>query len=92
MGIGLGQVIAVACQPFFNKHYRKKVQEHGGKAPPEARLVPGFFGATAAPLGLLLLGLTCFKSVHWAVPIVMSMFFGMGMVLSYTSTFTYLVE
>jgi hypothetical protein len=44
------------------------------------------------PLGILLFGLTSFRNVHWIVPIIMSSFFGAGMVFSFTSTFTYLVE
>lgn len=92
LGIGAGQVIAVLCQPYFNNRYRRANALHDGHAPPEVRLVPGFFGAILAPLGLLLMGLTAFKSVHWIVPIIMSLWFGMGMVFSFTSTFTYLVE
>lgn len=92
LGIGAGQVIAVSLQPLVNKHYKKVAKAHGGKAPPETRLVPGFYGAFLCPLGLLLLGLTSFRSVHWIVPIIMSSFFGAGMVFSFTSTFTYLVD
>lgn len=76
----------------MTRKYRLAVKANNGHAPPEARLVPGFYGAVLAPMGLLLLGLTCFKEVHWIVPIIMSSMFGMGMVFSYTSTFTYLVE
>lgn len=93
LGIGGGQLIAAATQPLFNRQYRKTAAASpGGIAPPEARLITGMFGAVLGPLGLLLLGLTCFKSVHWIVPILMSSFFGWGMVYAYTSTFTYLVD
>ena len=44
------------------------------------------------PFGLLLFGLTSFKNVPWIIPILCSTFFGAGIVQSYTSTFTYLVE
>lgn len=54
--------------------------------------MPGFYGAVLCPLGLLLLGLLSFREVPWILPILGSSFFGMGMVYSYTSTFTYLVE
>lgn len=92
LGIGGGQVIAACTQPYFNKRYREAVVRGNGTAPPESRLVIGMFGAVLAPLGLLLMGLTSFKSVHWIVPILMSSFFGWGMVYSYSATFTYLVE
>ena len=75
-----------------SRKYRQAAEANGGKAPPEARLVPGFYGAVFAPLGLLLLGLLSFKNVPWILPIIGSSFFGIGMVYAYTSTFTYLVE
>lgn len=50
------------------------------------------YGAVLAPLGLLLFGLTSFPNVPWIIPILSTMFFGMGMVYAYTSTFTYLVD
>ncbi|ORX33828.1 major facilitator superfamily domain-containing protein [Kockovaella imperatae] len=92
LGIGTGQVIAVLTQPLFNKKYRASLKEHGGEAPPEERLRPGFFGAVLCPMGLLLLGLLSFKQVPWILPIIFSSLFGAGMVLSFTSTFTYLVD
>ena len=92
LGIGFGQVVAVCCQPLFNRQYRRLVKEHNHNVPPEARLIPGFYGAVFAPLGLLLFGLTSFENVPWIIPILGSSFFGLGMVFAYTSTFTYLVE
>lgn len=52
----------------------------------------GKFGAILCPLGLLLFGLTSFQNVPWIIPILCTIFFGMGMVFSYTATFTYLVD
>ncbi|RXK41008.1 hypothetical protein M231_01639 [Tremella mesenterica] len=92
LGIGAGQVIAVFTQPYFNRHYKRVALANGGKAPPEARLIAGCYGAVLCPLGLLLMGLTSFKNVPWIIPILCSSFFGWGMVYSFTSTFTYLVD
>lgn len=92
LGIGAGMIIAAGTQPYFNKKYRAAVVAGGGVAPPESRLVVGMYGAVLCPVGLLLMGLTSFKSVHWIVPILMSTFFGAGIVYSFTSTFTYLVD
>ncbi|CAK9783871.1 MFS general substrate transporter [Cutaneotrichosporon oleaginosum] len=92
LGIGAGQVVAALSQPLFNRAYAKVSAAHGGHAPPEARLVMGMFGGVICPIGLLLLGLTAFKEVHWIVPIVLSSFFGLGLVYAYTATFTYLVD
>jgi len=74
------------------RQYRRLATQHKNGVPAEARLIPGFYGAVFAPLGLLLFGLTSFQNVHWIVPIICSSFFGVGMVFAYTSTFTYLVE
>jgi hypothetical protein len=107
LGIGLGQILAVLSQPYFNKYvmpflrrnllinfrrYRAAVKASGGTAPPEVRLVPGFYGAILAPVGVLLFGLTSFVNVPWIIPILCSSLFGAGMVFAFTSTFTYLVE
>jgi hypothetical protein len=78
---------------FDRRHYRQiAARSPDGIAPPESRLIPGFFGVIACPLGLLLLGLLSFENVPWILPILGSLFFGVGMVYSFTSTFTYLVE
>lgn len=74
------------------RKFRQTVRASGGVAPPEARLHAGKYGAILCPLGIFLFGLTSFRNVHWIVPIIMSSFFGAGMVFSFTSTFTYLVE
>ncbi|BEJ12282.1 hypothetical protein CspHIS471_0207420 [Cutaneotrichosporon sp. HIS471] len=92
LGIGAGQVAAALSQPLFNRAYAKVSAAHGGHAPPEARLVMGMAGGVICPVGLLLLGLTAFKDVHWIVPIILSSLFGLGLVYAYTATFTYLVD
>ncbi|KAL7424205.1 hypothetical protein Q5752_001791 [Cryptotrichosporon argae] len=93
LGIGLGQVLAVASQAYFNREYRRvAAASPDGKAPPEARLTIGKYGAVLGPLGLLLFGLTSFRTVHWIVPILMTSAFGAGMVLAFTGVFTYLVD
>ena len=92
LGIGLGQCIAAASTPLWTKVYLKESAKHGGKAPPEARLLMGMAGALATPIGMFWFTFTTYKSVHWIVPIIGTMFFGMGTVWVFTSVFTYLVE
>lgn len=93
LGIGAGQLAAVATQPLFNRKYRATAAASpGGIAPPESRLIMGMYGAILCPLGLLLLGLTSFKSIHWIVPIILSSLFGMGATYSQTAAFTFLVD
>ena len=43
------------------------------------------------PISLYWLAFTTYKHVHWIVPILASVPFGMGILFCYTSIFTYLV-
>ena len=51
----------------------------------------GQAGAILLPVGLFWIAFTSYPSVHWIVPIIGSVPFGMGILYSYTSTLTYLV-
>jgi hypothetical protein len=68
--------------------FARKNAEHGGNAPPEARLVPGMLGAVLAPLSLFWLAFTTYKSVNSAVPIIASVPFGAGVFFIFTSAWT----
>ncbi|KAL1410978.1 hypothetical protein Q8F55_001921 [Vanrija albida] len=92
LGIGAGQVASSLTQPLFNRRYARKAAKLGGPPPPEDRLYAGKYGAVLCPLGVLLFGLTSFKSVHWIVPIIMTTLFGWGVGYSFSSVMTYLVD
>lgn len=108
IGLGVGQCAAVATQPYFNRlvsskpylfspdslsrKYKVVSTKHNGKPPPEERLKQGCWGAILCPLGLILMGLLSFKNVPWILPILATTLFGAGMIYSFNSTFTYLVE
>jgi hypothetical protein len=72
--------------------YQRESAKNGGKAPPEARLLMGMAGAIVTPIGLFIFTFTTYKSVPWIIPILGTIFFGMGIVWVFTSVFTYLVE
>ncbi|KAF8956847.1 major facilitator superfamily domain-containing protein [Flammula alnicola] len=91
LGIGVGMLMAISTQPFWNRFYKRVAEENNGKAPPEARLVMGEFGGILAPFGLFWLAFTTYRGVHWIVPILASIPFGAGTYFIFTSTFTYLV-
>ena len=67
----------------------KEIQEHG-TIRPEFRLIMGQAGGVLMPIGLFWIAFTTYRSVHWIVPIIASIPFGMGILYSFTSTFTYL--
>lgn len=60
--------------------------------PPEALLLTGRVGAVIVPVSLFWIAFTTYKHVHWIAPIIASIAFGIGFLLCFTSTFTYLVS
>ncbi|CED85543.1 Synaptic vesicle transporter SVOP and related transporters (major facilitator superfamily) [Phaffia rhodozyma] len=92
IGIALGILGASATGPIWKRLYLRDQTAHGGSAPPESRLYSGMLGAILVPISLFLFAGTSVKSVHWIVPIIMSIPFGVGLVLIFTSVFTFLVD
>lgn len=92
LGISIGQFLAALATPYFSRVYKRQREMHGGKAPPESRLIMGMFGAVAVPIGLFWFGATTSPSIHWIVPILGSIPFGAGVVWTFSSVFTYLVD
>ncbi|KAJ7141175.1 major facilitator superfamily domain-containing protein [Mycena epipterygia] len=91
LGIGLGMVIGLATQPFWNRLEAREAAKHGGKAPPETLLIMGQVGGVLVPLSLYWFAFTTYPRVHWVVPIIASIPFGTGVFFVFTATFTYLV-
>lgn len=86
-GIGVGLILGNCLTPFFNKYYRRataKAEQQGVPVPPEARLVGCSVGATLLPVGLFWFAWTSTPNVHWIVPIIASVPFGMGFLLIFT--------
>ncbi|KAJ3830022.1 MFS general substrate transporter [Lentinula raphanica] len=91
LGIGLGMIIGLTTQPYWNHFISKESEKHGGVCPPEARLHSGEVGGVLIPISLYWLAFTTYPSVPWIVPIIASIPFGTGIFLVFTSVFTYLV-
>jgi len=91
LGIGLGMVIALATQPYWQRVYKRHSARHKGNPPPEVRLLIGMPGAILVPIGLFWIAFTTFPGVHWIVPIIGSIPFGTGVAYVFTAVFTYLV-
>ncbi|KAF8193757.1 MFS general substrate transporter [Pholiota molesta] len=91
LGIGVGMIMSISTQPFWNRYYRRTAEKHGGTVPPESRLLMGEIGGVLIPLGLFWLAFTTYHGVPWIVPILASVPFGAGIYFVFTSTFTYLV-
>ena len=76
-----------------SSHYRRSRRIwQGREAPPEEFLLTGQLGAIVVPASLYFLAFTTYRHVHWIVPIIASVGFGIGFLLCFTSTFNYLVS
>lgn len=91
LGLGVGMAIALATQPLWTRLHYKKIKEYNGNPPPETRLYIGMVGAILFPLGLFWLAFTTYSQVHWIVPIIASVPFGVGIIYIFTAVFTFLV-
>jgi hypothetical protein len=88
LGIGLGIVIGLGTQPYWNRMFDRVSKEHNGNLPPETRLIPSMAGAVLAPISLFWLSFTTYRNVNSAVPIIASVPFGTAVYLIYTSSWT----
>ncbi|KDR77915.1 hypothetical protein GALMADRAFT_244882 [Galerina marginata CBS 339.88] len=91
LGIGLGMLIAISTQPYWNRLYARASEMNDGRVPPETRLIMGEVGGVLVPIGLFWIAFTTYRSVPWVVPIIASVPFGSGIYFVFTSTFSYLV-
>ncbi|EGN92061.1 hypothetical protein SERLA73DRAFT_191634 [Serpula lacrymans var. lacrymans S7.3] len=91
LGIGIGMLVGISSQPFWNRLYARIAAENNGNPPPEMRLLMGQVGGILVPIGLFWLAFTTYPHVHWIAPIIASIPFGTGVYFVFTSTFTYLV-
>ncbi|QRV90285.1 major facilitator superfamily transporter [Ceratobasidium sp. AG-Ba] len=92
LGIGLGIVIATCLTPINNKIYYRAIEKGNGVAPPEARLVMCCVGAVLLPISMTWFAWTTYPSIHYIVPIIAGIPFGVGMMLVFTSIISYLID
>ena len=88
MFVGLG-IVGRASDVILKK---KAAQEPDGKAKPEHRLPPLVFGPVLLAAGLFGYGWTVEKGVHWSAPIILTSLIGVGMIVTFMPTMTYLID
>ncbi|KAJ5939492.1 Major facilitator superfamily domain general substrate transporter [Penicillium verhagenii] len=92
IGIMIGQILAVPFYIVLEVKYRKIIARPGVLATPEMRLEPALYGAVMLPVSLFWFAWTSYTSIHWAVGLVGTLFFGLGNVLVFISMTNYLID
>ncbi|KAK8864681.1 hypothetical protein IAR55_001933 [Kwoniella newhampshirensis] len=91
LGMGVGLILGNIINPLGNIWYRR-ASTNGRTAPPEARLPMCCIGAVLAPIGLFWFAWTSAPPVHWIVPIVGCIPFGLAFLLIFTSITNYTID
>ncbi|GAM84718.1 hypothetical protein ANO11243_027190 [Dothideomycetidae sp. 11243] len=88
-GLMLGTLAFVSAQPRLNR----LVIQHKGVYTPEWLMPLCMTGAVAFPVGLFWFGWTGAypHSVHWIVPTLSGIFTGYGLIMIFSTSFTYLI-
>lgn len=87
-GLLAGMLLAIASDPLWHRNYERLIRNYekvtgvAGGSEPEFRLPPAIGGAPMTVVGLFWFAWTIVSSIHWIVPIIGSVFFGCGYVLS----------
>ncbi|TFK51411.1 MFS general substrate transporter [Heliocybe sulcata] len=92
IGIGVGILLGIALNFWFNMRYIQIAKQEGGVAPPEARLEMMMAGGVLLPIGLFWFAWTTYSSVLFIVPILATVPFGCGIILLFLSVMNYLVD
>ncbi|OJD17080.1 hypothetical protein AJ78_02780 [Emergomyces pasteurianus Ep9510] len=92
LGVLIGMLIAMAINIVYDKRYQKIARDHGGFAPPEARLPICIIGGVSIPIGLFWFAWTNSPSVHFLASIAAGIPFGLGMVLVFLGVINYLID
>lgn len=90
LGITVGTLIGVGIIIFDNRRYTRIHNATGGFAPPETRLPPAMAGGVFAIVGLAWFAATASPSIHFIVPILAGVPFGMGFITIFMSCSNYL--
>lgn len=78
LGIGLGNLITIACEPLIRRMINSHRPDPGtGKPPPEAMVSVICIAAVLIPAGELIFAFTC-QHIFWLVPILAGIPFGAG--------------
>jgi MFS family permease len=93
LGIGLGYFIGLALYGLTNDRIvMKLVQRNGGKYEPEMRLPAMIVFASLLPISFFWYGWSVDKNVHWIVPIIGMLPYGIGLMGVFLPVQTYIID
>ncbi|KAE9376074.1 MFS general substrate transporter, partial [Stipitochalara longipes BDJ] len=93
IGLLIGMSIGLATNPFWDRHYENLFAKSlAHPPPPELRLPPAMAGSILIPVGIFWFAWTARSSIHWIVPIIGTSVFGIGVLLTFSGIFTFLVD
>lgn len=90
LGMMVGILTGVVIIVFDNKRYSRIHRQNGGFAPPESRLPLVVVGGILAVIGIGWLAATTSPSVHWVLPILAGLPYGIGFILIFMCCTNYL--
>lgn len=91
LGIGIGSMIGLVIFGALSDRTVKKMAAKG-EMKPEYRLPPLIPGSLVIPIGLFWYGWSAEKAVHWIMPIIGTMWVGLGLLATFMPIQTYLVD
>lgn len=98
LAIGLGVVIStltfilIDLYTYRQKTHKKRASGDFTHLPPEARLQPAMLGSVLLPISLFWFAWTARSDVHWIVPVIATVPFGIGNSLVFCSCMLYLID
>ena len=93
LGPGIGFLIAVwFIVPRIDTIYNKLTERNKGIPQPEYRLPLANIGAVFIPMSLFWFGWSVERGTHWIVPIIGTVFFGVGMVTVLNTAQNYYID
>ncbi|KIX00130.1 uncharacterized protein Z518_10267 [Rhinocladiella mackenziei CBS 650.93] len=91
LGIGVGSMIGLVLFGTLSDRLVKKMSAKG-EMKPEYRLPPLIPGSLIIPIGLFWYGWSADQGIHWIMPIIGTLFVGLGLLATFMPIQTYLVD
>lgn len=93
IGVGVGSLVGIAFAGALSDRILKRLAaKNGNEMKPEYRLPLSIYAGPLVPIGLFLYGWTAQYQIQWAVPLLGTLLFGMGLIIAGMCVNTYLVD